>query len=527
MSISLGQPCDEGLVVSKGATAPCTEASARWILVATILGSSMAFIDGTVVNVALAKLQANLDATVLQVQWVMEAYSLLLAAFLLLGGSLGDHYGRRRLFLLGVAVFALASLWCGLAPNIAQLIAARALQGLGGALLVPGSLAIIGASFSERSRSSAIGTWSAFTAITTAIGPVLGGWLIEQVSWRAVFFINLPLALIVLIISFFHVPESRDETERQKLDWAGAMLIVIGLGLLTYGLIESSRSGFANFAVIGTLAGGTVVLLLLLGFEARAPNPMIPAALFRSRNFSGANLLTFLLYGALSGALFFFPLNLIQVQGYSATAAGAALLPFTLILFLLSRWGGGLVERLGAKTTLVIGPIIVAAGFVLFAFPSVGSNYWQTFFPAVVVLGLGMATSVAPLTATVMNAVSENRVGIASGINNAISRCAALLAIAAFGIVMLPVFDHSLDQRLAKLELSPKTRQLLDAERVKLAGATLPEEIAPPLRAAIRRDINDSFVEGFRYIMLVGAGLSVASAISSFVLIDGRRNLPK
>ena len=241
MSISLGQPCDEGLALSKGVTAPCTESSARWILVATILGSSMAFIDGTVVNVALAKLQANLDATVLQVQWVMEAYSLLLAAFLLLGGSLGDHYGRRRFFLLGVAVFALASLWCGLAPNTAQLIAARALQGLGGALLVPGSLAIIGASFSERSRSSAIGTWSAFTAITTAIGPVAGGWLIEQVSWRAVFFINLPLALIVVIISFFHVPESRDETERQKLDWAGAMLTVIGLGLLTYGLIESSR----------------------------------------------------------------------------------------------------------------------------------------------------------------------------------------------------------------------------------------------------------------------------------------------
>jgi EmrB/QacA subfamily drug resistance transporter len=527
MSISLGQPCDEGLVLSKGATAPCTEASARWVLVATILGSSMAFIDGTVVNVALAKLQANLGATVLQVQWVMEAYSLLLAAFLLLGGSLGDHYGRRRLFLLGVAVFALASLWCGLAPNIAQLIAARALQGLGGALLVPGSLAIIGASFSERSRSSAIGTWSAFTAITTAIGPVVGGWLIEQVSWRAVFFINLPLALIVVIISFFHVPESRDETDRQKLDWAGAMLTVIGLGLVTYGLIESSRSGFANFAVIGTLAGGTVVLLLLVGFEARAPNPMIPAALFRSRNFSGANLLTFLLYGALSGALFFFPLNLIQVQGYSATAAGGALLPFTLILFLLSRLGGGLAERLGAKITLVIGPMIVAAGFVLFAFPSVGSNYWQTFFPAVVVLGLGMATSVAPLTATVMNAVTENRVGIASGINNAISRCAGLLAIAAFGIVMLHVFDHSLDQRLAALEVSPKVRQMLDAERVKLAGATLPEEIAPPLRAAIRRAINDSFVEGFRYIMFIGAGLAMASAISSFVLIEGRRNSPK
>src|SRR6266481_4912115 len=486
MSISLGQPCDEGLVLSKAATAPCRESSARWILLATILGSSMAFIDGTVVNVTLAKLQANLDATVLQVQWVMEAYSLLLAGFLLLGGSLGDRYGRRRLFLLGVAVFALASLWCGLAPNIAQLIAARALQGLGGALLVPGSLAIIGASFSEKSRGRAIGTWSAFTAITTAIGPVVGGWLIEQVSWRAVFFINLPLALIVVIISFFHVPESRDETERQKLDWAGAMLTVIGLGLLTYGLIESSRSGFASFTVIGTLAAGAVVLLLLVAFEARVSNPMIPAALFRSRNFSGANLLTFLLYGALGGALFFFPLNLIQVQGYSATAAGAALLPLTLILFFLSRWGGGLAERVGARTTLVIGPMIAA----------------------------------------VMNAVTENRVGIASGINNAISRGAALLAIAAFGIVMLHIFNHSLDQHLSTLELSPTVRRSLDAQRVRLAGATLPDEVAPPMRVVIQQAINDSFVEGFRYVMFIGAGLAMASAISSFVLIDGKRNSP-
>ena len=526
MSISLGQPCDEGLVLSKGATAPCTESSTRWVLVATILGSSMAFIDGTVVNVTLAKLQANLDATVLQVQWVMEAYSLLLAAFLLLGGSLGDRYGRRGLFLLGVAVFALASLWCGLAQNIAQLIAARALQGLGGALLVPGSLAIIGASFSEKSRGRAIGTWSALTAITTAIGPVVGGWLIEQVSWRAVFFINLPLALIVVIISFFHVPESRDETERQKLDWAGAMLTVIGLGLLTYGLIESSRSGFANFTVIGTLAGGAVILFLLVAFEARVSNPMIPAALFRSRNFSGANLLTFLLYGALGGALFFFPLNLIQVQGYSATAAGAALVPFTLILFFLSRWGGGLAERVGARTTLVMGPMIAAAGFVLFTFPSVGGNYWQTFCPAVVVLGLGMATSVAPLTATVMNAVTENRVGIASGINNAISRGAALLAIAAFGIVMLHVFNHSLDQHLSTLELTPTVRRSLDAQRLSLAGATLPDEVAPPMRVVIRQAINDSFVEGFRSVMFIGAGLAMASAISSFLLIDGKRNSP-
>ena len=240
MSISLGQPCDEGLVLSKGATAPCRESSARWILLATILGSSMAFIDGTVVNVALAALQASLGATVLQVQWVVEAYSLLLAAFLLLGGSLGDHYGRRRVFLIGTILFALASVWCGLAPSVGQLILARGVQGFGGALLVPGSLAIIGASFDETGRGRAIGTWSGFTAIMAALGPIIGGWLIEQVSWRAVFFINLPLALIVMMISLWFVPESRDDTDKKKLDWLGAWLTAVGLGLLVYALIESS-----------------------------------------------------------------------------------------------------------------------------------------------------------------------------------------------------------------------------------------------------------------------------------------------
>jgi EmrB/QacA subfamily drug resistance transporter len=417
----------------------------------------------------------------------------------------------------------LASVWCGLAPSVGQLILARGVQGFGGALLVPGSLAIIGASFDETGRGRAIGTWSGFTAIMAALGPIIGGWLIEQVSWRAVFFINLPLALIVMMISLWFVPESRDDTDKKKLDWLGAWLTAVGLGLLVYALIESSRLGFTHAAVIGTFVSGILVLLVFWWFETRISNPMISSVLFRSRNFSGANLLTFLLYSALSGTLFFLPLNLIQVQGYSATAAGAALLPFTLLLFLLSHWGGALAERYGAKAPLVAGPLITALGFGLFTLPGVGGDYWRTFGPAVVVLGLGMAISVAPLTATVMNAVGANRVGIASGINNAISRCAALLAIAAFGIVMLHVFDHSLDQRLAALELSPNVRQALDAERVKLAGATLPEEIAPPLRAAIRRAINDSFVEGFRYIMLIGAGLSVASAITSLLLIEGKR----
>jgi len=517
-------PCDEAVIRSRRADAPCAKSAGAWILAATILGSSMAFIDSTVVNVALPALQRSLNATVLDVQWVVEAYALPLAALLLVGGSLGDRYGRRRIFLIGVAIFSLASAWAGFAANISQLILARAAQGVGGALLVPGSLAIIGASFRGEDRGRAIGTWSGFTAITAAIGPVLGGWLIQQISWRAVFFLNLPLAIVVLLISFSRLPESRDENENKRLDWLGAGLTTIGLGSLVYGLIESSRLGFNHPSVVMALIGGILFLAVFVVFEARARNPMLPLALFRSRNFTGANLLTLLLYSALGGTLFFLPLNLIQVQGYTATAAGAALLPFILIMFVLSRWSGGLVESYGAKLPLVIGPIIAAVGFALFAVPGVGVNYWTEIFPATVVLGLGMAVSVAPLTTTVMNAVPENRVGIASGINNAISRAAGLLAVAIFGIVMLHVFNRSLDSRLSAIELPAIIKHSLDDQRIKLAGITLPEETSLRLRETLRQAINESFVKGFRSVMLFGAVLAAASGIISWLLIADRED---
>lgn len=521
MAISLRQPCDESLAHTKAAVVDCSKLRGGWILAATILASSMAFIDGTVVNVALPALQSNLSATVSQVQWVVEAYSLTLAAFLLLGGSLGDHYGRRGVFLIGVTIFALASVWCGQASNVEQLIAARGVQGFGGALLVPGSLALISVSFREEDRGRAIGTWSGFTAITAAIGPLLGGWLIENVSWRAVFFINVPLAAIVLLLSFRFVPESKDEMEKGKLDWLGAILTTAGLGAIVYALIESSRLGFSHPVVWSGLGGGIVILGAFLGMETRIRNPMLPLSLFRSLDFSGANILTFLLYGALGGTLFFLPLNLIQVQRYSATAAGAALLPFILILFSLSRWTGGLVARYGAKLPLVVGPLIAAAGFALFAIPGADGNYWQTFFPAVVILGLGMAVSVAPLTTTVMNSVAENRVGIASGINNAVSRAAGLLAIAAMGVIMIQVFNRSLDRNLAKLPLSAQMKESLDAQRGNLAAMTAPPGTESSLTGQVRRAIDDSFIRGFRCVMLIGAGLAIGSAIVSLRLIRG------
>ena len=514
----LKPPCDEGVISAKRFAGPCGKAQGRWILAATILGSSMSFIDGTVVNVALPALQANLNATAIDVQWVVESYALFLAALLLLGGSLGDHFGRKRIYAIGVALFALASMWCGLAPNVGQLILARAVQGVGGALLVPGSLAIISASFSEDERGQAIGTWSGSTAITTALGPVLGGWLIEHVSWRAVFFLNLPLAIVVLLLVFRFVPESRDEEETGKLDLVGAALATISLGAIVYGLIESSRLGFHSPVVIIALSSSLILLFAFVIVEARRRHPMMQVTLFRARNFTGANLLTLFLYAALAGTLFFLPLNLIQVQGYSATAAGAASLPFILIMFLLSRWSGGLVKRYGSRLPLVIGPIIAGIGFALFVRPGVGDSYWTTFFPAVVVLGLGMAISVAPLTTTVMNSVKESHAGIASGVNNAVSRTAGLLAIAVLGLIMFQTFNRCLDQRLNQMAVPLQIREAVNNQRLKLAAAEIPSA-AEPIRAAIKQAIDECFVSGFRRVMLVGCGLALASSLIAWLII--------
>jgi EmrB/QacA subfamily drug resistance transporter len=384
---------------------------------------------------------------------------------------------------------------------------------------VPGSLAIISASFDEARRGQAIGAWSGFTAITSGVGPVLGGWLVEHVSWRAVFFINMPLAVMVLLISFRHVPESRDKDTNTALDWTGSALATLGLGAVVYGLIESSRLGLGHSVVMASLIGGALSLALFFFLEARSTHPMLPLTLFRSRNFSGANLLTFFLYTALGGGMFFLPLNLIQVQGYSATAAGAAWLPFIIILFLLSRWSGGLVKRYGAKLPLIVGPAIVAVAYGLFMIPAVGGSYWTTFFPAMVALGLGMAVSVAPLTTTVMNAVAEQRAGVASGVNNALSRIAGLIGIAVFGIVMVQSFNRDLDRRLAAMELSAKASHDISLQRVRLAGAELSFIADEQSRRALNQAIDHSFVFGFRLVMLTALGLALVSVLVSLTMI--------
>ena len=483
----------------------------------------MAFIDGTVVNVALPFLQTNLQATAIGIQWVVEAYSLFLSALLLVGGSLGDRYGRRRIFNIGVVIFAVASALCGFAANIEQLIVARALQGIGGAMLVPGSLALISSSFNEDERGKAIGTWSGFSAMTTAIGPVLGGWLVENISWRAAFFLNLPLALAVLLISVWKVPESREKNHRGQLDWLGTALATIGLGGVVYGLIESPRVGFSNSIVLLSLVGGAIALAAFVFNEARTKNPMVPLKLFRNRDFAGANLLTLFLYAALSGMMFFLTLNLIQIQGYSATAAGAALLPFVVIMFSLSRWSGGLIDRFGARLPLTIGPIVVAVGFVLLAVPRVSPNYWTSFFPGVVVLGLGMAISVAPLTTTVMSSVGEEQAGVASGINNAVSRTAGLLAIAVFGVMMLQTFSETLARRMNEVQFDERVKHAVYEQRVRLAGLELPPDVDPATREQLKGAVADSFVYGFRVTMYTSAALALASAASAWLFIRKSR----
>jgi EmrB/QacA subfamily drug resistance transporter len=487
----------------------------------------MAFIDGTVVNVALPAMQHALNATVAGAQWVVESYALFLAALILLGGTAGDFYGRRRVFTAGVFLFAAASAWCGFAPDIRHLIAARALQGVGGALLVPGSLSIISATFPTSERGKAIGTWSGFTGITAAIGPVLGGWLIQHLSWRWVFFINLPIAAVVIVISFLFVPESRGSEGKQKLDFLGAAFITLGWGFLVFGMIEAPTHGWTHPMTWGTSLAGIVFIALFLMRESGTDSPLLPLRLFHSINFSGANLLTLLLYAALGAVLFFLPYNLIQVQGYTPTQAGAANLPLILILFFLSRWAGGLVAHYGAKLPLVIGPIIAATGFLLFARPGIGGSYWTTYFPAMIVLGLGMSGVVAPLTTTVMDSVSEHQAGVASGVNNAVSRVASLLSIAVLGIVAFHFFEVRLENKLNAAGFDQNLKQAVMAQRSRLTQIEVPRALNRDQQQTLKRFIDESFIAGFRWVMLVSAGLAILSALSAWAMIEGKAANPK
>jgi EmrB/QacA subfamily drug resistance transporter len=522
MANSRAAPCYEGAIRSVRADAACLAGKRVWILVATILGSTIAYIDESVVDVALPAMQSDLRASVTVIQWVVNAYMLFLSALLLIGGAAGDRFGRRRIFVIGAAIFAAASIWCGLSQGTTQLIIARAAQGIGAALLIPCSLAIIGASFDETERGKAIGTWAGFSAVAGALGPLLGGWIVDHLTWRWIFLINPLLALPAIWIALRQVPESYGEEARHGLDWPGALLALAGLGGLSFGLIASSDFGWRSPAVIGSLLIGILVLAAFVWTERRSRAPMMPLGLFRSRTFTAANLLTLLLYAALGGAFFFLPFALIQVHGYSATLTGAAFLPFTLLMGALSRWAGGLQDRIGVRLPVIIGPVIAAIGFGLLGLSEMEGSYWTTFFLPLVALGIGMALNVAPLTTAVINAVPEDETGVASGINNAVASVGSLLAVAVLGAVALHVFHRGLDTHLATRPVSSEIRQAVEAARGKFVIEPTLESLRGNDRQVAASILKNSLADGIRAAMLMAAGLAVAGAVCAAFTLRGR-----
>ncbi len=500
----------------------------RWVLLSTIMASSMGFISGGALSVALPALQRSLGATAADLLWITNGYTLMLASLILVGGSLGDHYGRKRIFGYGIWIFTLASIACGLAPTVEFLIGARIVQGIGGAMMIPGSLAIISAYFSDDQRGGAIGLWSAFTALTTVAGPVVGGFLADpqiwigilpeaaaNQMWRGVFFINVPLAIVALAVLYAKVPESRDEEAAAALDIPGAILATVGLGAMTYGFIQAGDSGF-NLVNGAVLITGIALLVVFVVWQAITDNPMMPLSLFRSPIFSGANLLTLFLYAGLQGSLFFFSLNLIQAQGYPESIAGFATLPFAILLIVMSRQSGAIADRIGPRIPLTVGSIIVGVGFAALALPGLTdgpSSYWWTYFPGMMLIGFGMGIVVAPLTTAVMGSVPQHQSGTASGINNAASRTAGVLAIAIIGAVVLIQFNTTLDNRISTLGLSEANTQALMAQASELGNVQVPEGVAEADAPAVQRAIALAFVDVFRTASWIGAVLAWASAV--------------
>lgn len=498
----------------------------RWVLLATILSSSMSFLDSTVVNVALPTLQRDFRAQLSSVAWVIDAYVLTLTAFILLGGSFGDIFGRRRALRLGLIVFSTGSLLCGIAPTLLLLDVARAVQGLGGALLVPSSLAILTASFDPSERGRAVGLWASLSGIGGAIGPLAGGLLVEGISWRGIFFLNLPIAVFVFVVALPKVPESRDVNAIPHIDVPGATIAAIFLAGLTFALIEGSQLGWTSPAVLSGFAIGLLGFVAFLVTERRSRHPMMPLSIFANRIFSSVNVATLMIYAALGGASLYLVLDVQQGRGFSAIAGGASLLPLTLTLLIGSPLAGRLADRVGPRVPMTIGPALAGTGLLLAAATAHGSSYWTSIFPSVLVFAVGLALTVAPLTTAVLSALGPGRAGIASGVNSAISRFGGLVAVAILPALSLAGFTHGLEQRLSVSTIDPATRTAIIADRAEQGALSPPAHLTSDERAEVTAAVRGSFADGFRLVMWVCAFLLFVGAAISFVELKPRSRSP-
>jgi EmrB/QacA subfamily drug resistance transporter len=513
------------------ATVALNSPEGRWTLASAILASSMAFIDGTALNVVLPSLQQSLRATGSDLFWILNAYLLMLASLILIGGSLGDKLGRRKVFMTGILVFIAGSVACGFAPTVNLLIAFRLLQGTGGALMIPGSLSLLSSSINDNEKGKAIGTWSAITTVVTIGGPVIGGALGDAGLWRYIFFINVPIGILALFILWKKVRESRDPGRNGALDLWGAITTLLGLALLTFGFLRMPALGFGHWQVAGSLAAGLCLLIVFVLIERRSREPMMPLSLFASPTFSGANLLTFFLYAGLGAGMLFLSLNLVQVQGYSQLESGLTFLPFTVLMITIARFAGSLADKKGPRFLLIAGPFMAGIGLLLLSFvkQTTGpSAYWTSFFPGILALGLGMSLTVAPLTTTVMRSVGDQFSGTASGINNAMTRISAVFANAILGALAVLFFSGALQNKIKDLPLGAAEKQAIMAEAVNLGNAKTPSSLPTASgKAAVENAFHASFIDAYARIMQIAAALAFLGAFMSIVLIRNKPVTPK
>ncbi|MEM9777144.1 MAG: MFS transporter [Chloroflexota bacterium] len=510
--------------MSNTAVTPTIETYGKWVLIATIFTGSMAFIDVSALHVALPTIQQDLQSTAAQLLWIVNSYALMLASLLLVSGSLGDKLGQKRVFIVGIVIFIVSSVACGLASTSRMLITMRTIQGIGAAVMVPGSLSLIVSHYPSSDQGRAIGIWSAATALVTVSGPLLGGFLADAGLWRYLFYINVPLGAIALA-ALTQVPEKSNSAENQPIDFIGAILATVGLAGITYGFLSVAEleGGFADPQVWGTLTVGTGSLIGFIFWQMNTDHPMVPLYLFKSRTFSATNFVTFLLYGAMSVFSFFLSLNLVQIQGYEAREAGLAFLPFAFLVVIMSPWAGRMSDRYGPRPMLTVGPILAGLGFLWISFIGLtagASEMWTTFFPGVLIFGLGISLTVAPLTTAVMTALPSHYAGVASGVNNAVSRTAGVLAIAIMGGIAIIVFEQSLATRILEYSMTADQQKEMLLSASQLAETQVPSSVDDETTAMLSTEIKLAFVDMNRIIMQLCAIFAIASGIIAWVFLE-------